>query len=115
MAASSGIRPEAAQHLTEVAVEIHNSIFLVAAELAKRDQVDEVHKTHIDEARKLLSPKRKENRQREVAKILGGALLGAFFPGFYSSLAAAEVNTGSLIVYVAFGFIGLLSLWYGYR
>lgn len=90
---------------------------IIAAEFAKRDKADEIQTSHIDEARQTLSPKQRINRIRELAKIVGGALMGAFVPGFYASLPI-NGNAGDalgLIVYAIFGIFGTVLVVWGFR
>jgi lysozyme family protein len=111
------IHDRAQEQLRKITREIYDSIIIIASELAKRDKADEIQTTHIEEARHLLSPKQGQSRIREISKILGSALIGAFFPGFVTSLPTdgTPANTAGLIVYTAFGMVGLLLTFYGFR
>lgn len=103
----------AKQRLVYRVTEFRRSLGVIATELARRDGTDEVQTVHIEEAKRILSPDRRYSRFREFGKIFGGALVGAFFPGFITTLNASDPV--GLVIYTAFGMVGLTIIFYSLR
>lgn len=106
----------AISYLTEQSKEIYRSILKIATELARRDKADTVQKSHIDEARQLLSPKRRGDFWHKIAQVVGGTALGTFLSGFSTSLQIGIGNPDPLwiSIYVAIGFVGLFLVVWGF-
>lgn len=73
---------------------------------ASIEQHDEVNKLDVDDAFDHIMRQHKRNRLKEVAKIVGGVLLGVFLPGLATTLPAKDIP--ATIIYIGIGFLGLL-------
>jgi hypothetical protein len=82
-----------------------DSLFFECEVIAFREDADEVQSVHVKRASERLKNFQVVNRKKELSKIIGGALLGIFAPGFISSVS--PLNLLALVLYTLSGFVGL--------
>jgi hypothetical protein len=88
------------------------SLVLQAKLLAFRERADEVLSPHVEEALDIVKYKGR-GWWRDLITIVGGALFGAFIPGFFDALP--KHDTRATVIYTAMGFIGMLLVFLGIR
>jgi VIT1/CCC1 family predicted Fe2+/Mn2+ transporter len=93
--------------------EVSVAAMYQAKVLAASDRSDSVQSSHVDAALKMVASKETTNWFREFAKIIGGALFGAFIPGLVAALTPANVTY--VVVFVTAGFLGMILVFIGLR
>jgi hypothetical protein len=86
------------------------SLELQAKVLAFEEKSDLVLSVHVDEAREVIYSRNRERWRQEFSKILGGSFLGAFVPGFITSVFAGDKLW--ITIYTIFGFVGLFLIFW---
>lgn len=89
------------------------SLLMQAKIFAFQRKADVVLSSHIDEAFNTVVSRRKESWLRQISKIFGGAMFGAFIPGFISALS--QGTTFLIIIFTVMGFIGLFLVFLGIK
>jgi hypothetical protein len=92
--------------------DFSTSLVLQSKLLAFRERADEVFSRHVEEALDIVKYKGK-GLSRDLSTIVGGALFGAFIPGFIDALP--KHDTRATVIYTALGFIGMLLVFLGIR
>ena len=105
------LHSEAEIKITDYVEDFATSLLLQAKLLAFRKQAPIVSSKDVDEARDLISSERRRVWSKETSKIVGGALFGAFIPGFITALPLHD--TVSLVIYTFLGFIGMFLVFLG--
>ena len=110
---------QATEKLQEVTRTFYETVRLQAIQFAMRDRAIEVQPTHVEEANRILFAPLQKRRDFfvETFKIVGGGLMGAFFPGFIASLPT-NGNPGDLlglVVYTVMGLFGVALVVYATR
>lgn len=100
-------KDRAKEHIDEFAT----TLILQAKIIAFREKAELVLKRHVDEAFEFIFAKKQREWARELFKILGGALVGAFVPGLITSLPSNDI-TGT-VIYIVLGFIGMALVFIG--
>jgi hypothetical protein len=103
---NKGIHKNASKQILLETSEFATSLIHQSKILAAIDKSDEVQTRHIQSSVQLLYSKDKPSWRKELSKLFGGALFGAFVPGFINALNSA--NTSFIVLYTASGFVGLL-------
>lgn len=103
----SSAKDKAKEHVDEFAT----ALILQAKILAFREKAELVLSRHIDESFEFIFQKKQREWARELFKILGGALVGAFVPGLITSLPTHDI--AGTIIYIVLGFIGMALVFIG--
>ncbi|MFN0148608.1 MAG: hypothetical protein ACKVT1_19065 [Dehalococcoidia bacterium] len=82
---------------------------------ATKDEADMVMASHVRRAESWLVNERRRSRIREVAVVVGGALVGAFVQGMVTELTADAVDAVPVGVYVTMGFVGMTGVFLAIR
>jgi hypothetical protein len=86
MTNEKSLNPDSNARANQVYREFKAGLLKIADELALRDRTDHIQAAHIDEARMLLAPNKRNQKWRELAKYVGGACAGIFLPGLFQVL-----------------------------
>ncbi len=113
--ANIALHPQADQLAREYIANFTDSLNLESKTLAVIEKADIVLSTHVIEARRIIIKQQKRDWKKELLIILGGALLGAFFPGFTTELNSATPNKNLLVAYTGMGFVGMVLIFLGIR
>ena len=105
------LHPEAEGKITGYVGDFATSLLLQAKLIAFRKQAPVVSSKDVDEARDAISSEQRRIWSKETSKIVGGALFGAFIPGFITALPSHD--TTSLVIYTSLGFIGMFLVFLG--
>lgn len=81
--------------------------------MASIDDADAVQSNHVRSAVRLLFAKEKTSWSAELGKIVGGALFGAFLPGFIGAIH--PLNLTLLLLFIIGGFVGMLLVFLSLR
>lgn len=103
--------PDAEERLREIVDDFLVSLLLQAKIVALQDKAEVVLSKHVDQALAAIFARRKDHWPRQIAKILGGALFGAFIPGFATALS--DGNALTIVIYMSLGFVGIFLIFLG--
>ncbi|GAI73450.1 unnamed protein product [marine sediment metagenome] len=107
------LHPNAEDKIREYTDDFATSLVLQSKMLAFREKADVVLSTHVDEALDVIAFRRQEAWAQGISKIVGGALFGAFIPGFLSALPTGDIR--AIVIYTALGFVGMFLVFLGIR
>jgi hypothetical protein len=107
------LHPHAERVAREYVDEFAASLLLQAKMLAYHERADLVLTNHVEEALDAINRQRKKRWTRELMIVIGGALFGAFIPGFLTELSSGHQLL--LAVYTTLGFLGMLLVFIGLR
>jgi len=83
--------------------------------LAARQRAEEVLTIHVDQALEEINRERTQSGGRQLLTLIGGALFGAFIPGFVTELTAAKPHVVPIAIYTGLGLVGMLLVFMGLR
>jgi len=110
-AAQTPLHPEADNKIREYVRDFATSLVLQAKLMAFRKKAELVLSKDVDEARDVISAEGRRLWLKETSKIIGGALFGAFIPGFITAVPTHD--TVSIVIYTALGFVGMFLVFLG--
>ena len=105
------LHADAEQKVKDYVRDFAASLLLEAKLIAFRKEAPLVLAKDVDEALDAISSERRRIWFKEASKIIGGALFGAFIPGFVTALPTHD--NVSLVIYVALGFVGMFLVFLG--
>jgi hypothetical protein len=94
------LHPHAEEVATHYVDEYSTSLLLQAKLLAFRENADLVLSNHVEAARERMQREGRKPFTLELFIVIGGALFGAFVPGFVS-----ELNSGHKLLLVIYTFM----------
>lgn len=85
-------------------------LILYAKALAFKDRADVVSGAHVEDAHGLLLTNRRRNWTRDMSKVAGGALFGAFLPNVVGAFNANDAI--AMGVYALIGLVGAILIFW---
>jgi hypothetical protein len=105
------LHPNAQGLVKKYVNEFAVSLLLQSKVISFRRKNDEVLSNDVEEAFDSITKENTRDLWKDIATVVGGALFGAFVPGFIGSLS--PVNVSMIVVYVIAGFIGFFLIFFG--
>lgn len=106
------VYPSAQRSLHEFVDDFAGELLLEAQNVAKRERAGVVTDKHVQIAYDRVSLNCRSKRSRDVAKIVGGALFGAFPGGFATALGVGDEV--QVVFYTVLGIVGLALIFWGF-
>jgi len=104
--------PTAQNALHEYVEDFAGELLLEAQNIAKRERAGVVTEKHVQTAYDRVSLNRRARTIRDVAKVVGAALFGAFPGGFATALGAGDQI--QVVFYTILGIVGLALIFWGF-
>jgi hypothetical protein len=112
--ADKPLHPQAGDLIRQYATDFAESLILQSKILAQQRKHDMVLRSHVEEARTILSTRQQQWRD-QIVIILGSAFFGAFVQGFTDQWFGETPNMSLILAYTLLGFAGVFAIFYGLR
>lgn len=107
------LHPNASKLVRDTTRDYAASLVLQAKLLAFKRKEEEVLGNDVEDARDMILQEKNRRWSKELAKVVGAGLFGAFVPGFLTQLS--NLNGTLIADFTLVGIIGLLAVAWGLR
>lgn len=112
-AINQDLHPHAKALIRELVSEFATSLVLRSKLVSYGRQADLVLTNHVREANEALRSEPRKSWRAQLMIVIGGALFGAFIPGFIGELGSESPTV--LSVFTIIGFVGMFLVFLGLR